>query len=160
MNYTTYKIKSKIKTITEMVADTFFDIVFFIPRYFYKNSPKFKAYIKNNEYKSYIKSQRKKLSANLFKELEKNNKVLVLNAYDGLNDSFCDLADRNYGTLLEDERWIKKNKLVVEKHLVKDYAVIFFKNKFEDEFMCRCYINDYKDDDDTMYVVTKLKPTF
>ena len=157
MNYTTYKIKSKIKIITEMVTDTFFDIVFFIPRYFYKNSSKFKAYIKNNEYKSYIKSQRKKLSANLFKKLEKNNKVLVLNAYDVLDDSFCDLANRNYGTLLEDERWIKKNKLVVEKHIVKDYAVIFFKNIFEDEFMYKCHVNDHRNDDDTMYVVTKNK---
>ena len=107
MNYTTYKIKSKIKTITEMITDTFFDIVFFIPRYFYKKSPKFRTYIENSQNKSHTKSQRKRLSANLFKKLEKNNKVLVLNAYDGLNDSFCDLANRNYGTLLEDERWIK-----------------------------------------------------
>ena len=160
MNYTTYKIKSKIKIITEMVTDIFFDIVFFIPRYFYEKSPKFRTYIENNQNKSHIKSRLKKLSANLFKKLEKNNKVLVLNAYDVLNDSFCDLADRNYGTLLEDERWTKKNKLVVEKHLVKDYAAIFYKNKFEDESMCRYYINDYKDDNNTMYVVTKLKPTF
>lgn len=160
MNYTTYKIKSKIKANTERLTETFFDIAFFIPRYFYKNSPKFKAYIKNGEHKSYVKSQRKRLSTNLFKKLEKNDKVLVLNAYDGLNDSFCDLADRNYGTLLEDERWIKKNKLVVEKHLVKDYAAIFSRDRFEDEFMYKCYINRYKNHDDTMYVVTKLKPTF
>ena len=49
MNYTTYKIKSKIKIITTMITDTFFDIIFFIPRYFYKNSPKFRAYIENSQ---------------------------------------------------------------------------------------------------------------
>ena len=159
MNYITYKIKSKIKTITEMVADTFFDIVFFIPRYFYKNSPKFRTYIKNSQDKSYIKSRLKKLSSDLFRKLDKYDKVLVYVGYD-LEYSFCDLADKNYQTLLEDKKWTEKNRLIVEKYLVKDYAAIFYKNKFEDESMCRYYIDDYKDDNDTMYVVTKLKPTF
>ena len=78
MNYTTYKIKSKIKIITEMVTDTFFDIVFFIPRYFYENSPKFRAYIENSQNKSYIKSRLKKLSSDLFRKLDKYDKVLVM----------------------------------------------------------------------------------
>ena len=159
MNYTTYKIKSKIKIITEMVTDTFFDIIFFIPRYFYKKSPKFRTYIENSQNKSHTKSRIKKLSSDLFRKLDKYDKVLVLVGY-SLEYSFCDLADKNYQTLLEDEKWVEKNRLIVEKYLVKDYASIFYKNKFEDESMRRWYINDYKDDNNTMYVVTKLKPTF
>ena len=137
-----------------MVTDTFFDIVFFTPRYFYKNSPKFRNYIKNSQNKSHVKSRLKKLSSDLFRELDEYDKVLVLGRY-GLEHSFCDLADKNYPTLLEDEKWIEKNRLIVETYLVKDYAVIFYKNKFEDEFMRKSYINNYKNNDNTMYVVTK-----
>ena len=159
MNYTTYKIKSKIKIITKMVTDAFFDIVFFIPRYFYKNSPKFRIYIKNSQNKSHIKSRLKKLSSDLFRKLDEYDEVFVLGGY-GSEYSFCDLADKNYQTLLEDERWVEKNRLIVERYLVKDYAAIFYKNKFEDELKRKSYINDYKNNDNTMYVVTKLKTRF
>ena len=70
MNYTTYKIKSKIKTITEMVADTFFDIVFFIPRYFYKNSLKFRTYIKNSQDILIKLDYKKNIISNILKNIE------------------------------------------------------------------------------------------
>ena len=159
MNYTTYKIKSKIKICFEKITEKFFDIIFFVPRYVYKNSPKFRNHIKESENKSYRKSRVKKLSKDIFRELDKREKILILDGY-GSEDSFCDWSDSYCNVLLEDEKWIKKNKLVVEKYFVRDYASIYYKDRFEEDSMYRIYVNYYKDDEDVMYIVTKLKTRF
>ena len=161
MNYTTYKIKSKIKMYIEKLES----IVFFIPRYIYKNSEIFRNYmnekIQNHENKKYVKGRNKRMCIDLFKMLDRKDVVLVLDDF-FFRESFCDLTERGYGRFLEDEKWVKKNNLKVEKYLIADYAHAYYVDKFktEDSVFFKLWTDEFKESDRSMYVVTKLKPTF
>lgn len=117
--YKIYKIKKNIdKTI-----DKFFDFIFYIPRKIYKNNERFRNRIKESERNSYKKKRHKKVLGKILYDIESNeDKICVVAMFNDFdNDIICDRSGYDYYHLLEDDKWIKRNKLKVEKLKYKDF---------------------------------------
>jgi hypothetical protein len=118
MNYKWYRF---IK-LCEKMTDKFFDFVFFLPRYLYKNNKKFKQWIKNNDQKHHKKKTIKRLSKRIFFDLERQGECIVYCGVDWDNVFDFDEMDTDYEWILENDKWIKKNQIYIEKMTLEQYV--------------------------------------
>lgn len=120
MNYKFYRFRKAL----EKMFDKLIEVIFYIPTWLYKNNEKFYKFIKNSESKSYKKSKKKYLAKRIFRCLEKNQECTV---FVGIDDEYgyFDLSDINFDLLLSDEKWIKRNKLKVDKMTLVEYVELY-----------------------------------
>lgn len=127
-DYTIYKIK----IIAEKLFYKSLDFIFYIPRKLYKENTFFKTWIDKREEKSDKKRYFKEALRDVFYELDKNcsdyqeNSCVIYTGYQS-DDMYClfDRTGSEFVYLLEDESWIKKNKLKVKKYTLKEYMQEF-----------------------------------
>lgn len=144
MNYKSYNLLKKVNKI----IDKLIDLVFYIPRHLYKNNMTFKKLINNLENNSDIRRERRRIAKNIFYYLNKNEKCEVL-ARIQLDDEdfYFDFYSSNAKLLLEDKKWIAKNKLTVVETTLFDYVK-------EDTPELLYYVNDWEKET-KIYIVTK-----
>lgn len=143
MDYKLYKFRKVI----EKAFDKLIKIIFYIPAWLYKNNEAFHKFIETSENKSYVKSKKKYLAKKVFRCLEKSQKCTVLVGTDYDNEFDFDLEDLSFDLLLSDEKWIKRNKLSVDKMTLEKYI-----EKHTPDRMWS--VRDYNKDK-TVYIISK-----
>lgn len=118
MNYKSYNLLKKINKI----IDKLIGLVFYIPRYLYKNNVTFKKLINNLENNSDARRERRRIAKKIFYYLNENGKCEVLARIQLDDDFYFDFYCRNAKLLLEDKKWIAKNKLTVVETTLFDYV--------------------------------------
>lgn len=143
MNYKLYNLEQNIKKVGRKLED----IIFYLPRTLYKKSTSFKSFITKRESNSYNKNKKRKLAKDIFYCLNENGKCIVLCNFLVEYDFYFDVVSRNIELLLENGKWIKKNKLqIVETTL--------FEHIKENDPDCLFRVSDWQKED-KVYIITR-----
>ena len=143
MNYKSYNLLKKVNKIINKLID----LVFYIPRHLYKNNMTFKKLINNLENNSYARHERRRIAKNIFYHFNENGKCEVLARIQLDDDFYFDFYCRNAKLLLEDKKWIAKNKLTVVETTLFDYV-----KENMPEYLYR--VNDWTKES-KVYIVTR-----
>lgn len=143
INYYMYKLKKIIGQLFEGLID----IIFYIPRYLYKNNEKFHKWIEENSRKSSIKRSNKRNASRIFRDLEQQHQCIVFAGWDDDHDFDFDYSDHRFEKLLSDKKWIKKNKLKVKEMTLIEYV--------EEYMPKRKYLVSDWQKDDLVYIITR-----
>lgn len=139
MNYKTYHLLKKVNKIINKLID----LVFYIPRHLYKNNMTFEKLINNSD----VRRKRRRIAKNIFYHLNENGKCEVLARILFDDDFYFDCCYRDAKLLLEDKKWITKNKLTVVETTLFDYV-----KENMPEYLYR--VNDWTKES-KVYIVTK-----
>lgn len=118
MNYKLYILKQNIKKVGRKLVD----IVFYLPRTLYKKNTFFKSFTTKAESNSYNRYRKRKLAKNIFYYLNKNGKCEIFCEYAFEDDFYFDVVSHDVELLLEDRKWIKKNKLKIVETTLFEYT--------------------------------------
>lgn len=125
MDYKLYKFQKAIKKAFKKLIK----IVFYFPAWLYKNNESFYKLIKESESKSYAKSRKKYLAERVFRCLERQKECTILAGTDFDNKIGFDLDDYGFDLLFSDEKWIKRNKLRVDRMILDEYVKTYLPDK-------------------------------
>lgn len=129
--------KYKVKHFLADMLDKIILIPFTPGRILYSKNETFRNWIEERNRKSYKKRAYKREIRQIAFYINRNedNSCFVFFGYDHDMDIPTDITFYPTSVLLENDFWIKKNKLTVERHTLESYCDTYFKE--------RDYINRY-----------------
>ena len=143
MNYKLYNLKQNIKKVGKKLEN----IIFYLLGTLYKKNASFRNFITKRENNSYQKNIKRRLAKDIFYYLNKNGKCEILCGYAFEDDFYFNVFSRDIKLLLENGKWIKKNKLqIVEttlfEHMKENNPDYLFK------------VSDWQKED-KIYIITR-----
>lgn len=143
MNYKLYSLEQNIKKIGRKLVD----IIFYLPKTLYQKNASFKSFLTEIENKSYIKNKKRELAKDIFYYLDKNGECAILAKYAFVGDFYFDVVNHNIDLLLEDKKWIKRNKLQIVE-------TTFYKYIKENDSNCLFKVTDSQKEH-KIYIITR-----
>ena len=117
MNYQLYNLEKNIKKVGKKLEN----IVFYLPRTLYKKNTSFKNFVTKVGSNSYKRNKKRQLAKDIFYYLDKNGKCEILGKYAFIDDYYFDIVNYNIDLLLEDKKWVKRNKLEIAETTFYEY---------------------------------------
>ena len=116
----TYKLY-KLKQIIKKAGGKLVDIVFYLPKTLYEKNTSFRSFIDKRANNSYNRERKRELARSIFYYLDKYGECAVLAKYAYVGDFYFDVVNYNIDLLLEDKKWIKRNKLQITETTFYEY---------------------------------------
>ena len=109
MNYKLYRLEQNIKKIGRKLVD----ITLYLPKTLYEKNASFRNFLNKRENNSYKRNKKRELAKDIFYYLDKNGECAIPAKYVYIGDFYFDIVNHNIDLLLEDKKWIKRNKLQI-----------------------------------------------
>ena len=143
MNYKLYSLEKNIKKVSRKLVD----IILYLPKTLYQKNTSFKSFITKRENNSYKRNKKRQLAKDIFYYLDKNGECTILGKYAFIGDFYFDIINYNIDLLLEDKKWIKRNKLQIAE-------TTFYKYIRENDPNCLFKVTDSQKEQ-KIYIITR-----